>query len=249
MMLLLDSDDDHSVHKAAYQWADPARGRVTTDPTPHTTSPAYLALDALRAMVRSGFSRPEAERMSTEPAWRAVTRWTLVCDLREAIVLRAHCLTVERLRRLGAWCDATGIRLTLLAHVPEQADEQRLRMRLQDAGLTDVMTLRGTPAIIDAIGPAASGRRYGRPHMIMLIRCPRCPAARWQPSARTAGAARMRPTSPTPTASTAPATPPPAPGWPARWRPSRPQLRSPSPPGRAHGLQPPGDQGFAAWPA
>lgn len=107
--LLLDSDDDHAVHKAAYQWADPARGRVTTE------------------------------------------------------VLRAHRLAVERLRRLGAWRDATGIRLTLLAHVPEQADEQSLRMRLQDAGLTDVMTVRGTPAVLDAIGPAASGRRYGPP--------------------------------------------------------------------------------------
>ncbi|WP_251077019.1 hypothetical protein [Streptomyces benahoarensis] len=62
--LLLDGDDDHAVHQAAYQWADPARGRVTVDPTPHTTSPAYLALDVLRAMGRDGFSCPDAERMS-----------------------------------------------------------------------------------------------------------------------------------------------------------------------------------------
>ncbi|MEV8457747.1 hypothetical protein AB0467_35035 [Streptomyces sp. NPDC052095] len=68
--LLLDSDDDHAVHRAAYQWADPARGRIAVDPTPHTTSPAYLALDVLRAMGRDGFLRPEAERMSTDPAWR-----------------------------------------------------------------------------------------------------------------------------------------------------------------------------------
>ncbi|MER6105155.1 hypothetical protein ABT115_23265 [Streptomyces sp. NPDC001832] len=68
--LLLDGDDDHAVHRAAYQRADPARGRITVDPTPHTTSLAYLALDLLRARGRHRFSRPEAERMSTDPAWK-----------------------------------------------------------------------------------------------------------------------------------------------------------------------------------
>ncbi|MFD8111051.1 MULTISPECIES: carboxymuconolactone decarboxylase family protein [Streptomyces griseus group] len=161
--LLLDGDDDHTVHRAAYQWADPARGRITVDPTPYTTSPAYLALDVLRAMGRDGFSRPEAERMSTDPAWRAVTCWTLATDVHEAIVLRAHRLTVERLRRLAAWRADTGIRLTLLAHIPEPADEQRLREHLTAAGLVDVVTERGTAAVLGAIGPAATGRHYGPP--------------------------------------------------------------------------------------
>ncbi|MEV1067013.1 hypothetical protein [Streptomyces sp. NPDC050263] len=161
--LLLDGDDDHAVHRAAYQWADPARGRITVDPTPHTTSPAYLALDVLRAMGRDGFSRPEAERMSTDPAWRAVTCWTLVTDVHEVIVLRAHRLTVERLRRLAAWRADTGIRLTLLAHIPEPADEQRLREHLTAAHLVDVVTVRGTAAVLGAIGPAAVGRRIGPP--------------------------------------------------------------------------------------
>ncbi|WP_240677598.1 carboxymuconolactone decarboxylase family protein [Actinacidiphila soli] len=162
--LLLDGDDDHAVHRAAYQWADPARGRVTVDPTPHTTSPAYLALDVLRAMGRDGFSREGAERMSTDPAWRAVTCWTLATDVHEAIVLRAHRLTVERLRRLAAWRADTGIRLTLLAHAPEQADFQRLLEHLTAVGLVDVVTVRGAAAVlVEAIGPAAAGRRSGPP--------------------------------------------------------------------------------------
>ena len=161
--LLLDGDDDHAVHQTAYQWADPARGRITVDPTPHTTSPAYLALDVLRAMGRDGYSRPEAERMSTDPAWRAVTCWTLATNVHEAIVLRAHRLTVERLRRLAAWRAETGIRLTLLAHAPERADEQRLLEHLTAAELVNVVTVTGTAAILDAIGPAAAGRRSGPP--------------------------------------------------------------------------------------
>jgi hypothetical protein len=161
--LLLDGDDDQAVHRAAYQWADPARGRITVDPTPHTTSPAYLALDVLRAMGRDTFARPEAERMSTDPAWRAVTCWTLACGLDEVIVLRAHRLTTERLRRLSAWRADTGIRLTLLAHTPERDDEQRLLEHLTAAHLVDVATVRGTAAVLEAIGPAATGRRYGPP--------------------------------------------------------------------------------------
>jgi len=178
--LLLDSDDDHAVHRAAYQWADPARGRITADPTPHTTSPAYLALDVLRAMGRDGFSREGAERMSTDPAWRAVTCWTLATSVHEAIVLRAHRLTVERLRRLAAWRADTGIRLTLLAHAPERDDEQRLREHLTAVGLVDVVTARGPAAVLDEIGPAATGRRFGPPphdHAYPLPTVPRSSVA------------------------------------------------------------------------
>jgi hypothetical protein len=174
--LLLDGDDDHAVHRAAYQWADPARGRITVDPTPHTTSPAYLALDVLRAMGRDGFSRPEAERMSTDPAWRAVTCWTLACGLDEVIVLRAHRLTTERLRRLAAWRSDTGIRLALLAHTPEQTDFQRLLEHLTAAHLVDAATVRGTAAVLGAIGLAAVGRRIGPPprdHVYPLPTVPR----------------------------------------------------------------------------
>ncbi|WOP38533.1 hypothetical protein RKE32_34505 [Streptomyces sp. Li-HN-5-13] len=163
MRLLLDGDDDQAVHRAAYRWADPARGRITVDPTPHTTSPAYLALDILRAMGRDTFSRPDAERMSTDPAWRAVICWTLACGLDEVIVLRAHRLTTERLRRLAAWRADTGIRLTLLAHTPEQADFQRLLEHLTAAELVDVVTVTGTAAVLEAIGPAATGRSSGPP--------------------------------------------------------------------------------------
>lgn len=173
--LLLDRDDDHAVLKAAYRRSDPARGRITADPTPYTSSPAYLALDLLRALDRGGFSRPGAERMSTDPSWRAVTCWTLATGLREAIVLRAHLLTSERLGRLAAWRAATGIRLVLIAHTPRHTDEQRLRKRLTDAGLTNLRTLRGTEALLEAIGPAATGRRFGPPPPDHAYRLPMLP--------------------------------------------------------------------------
>ncbi|MGW0827191.1 hypothetical protein [Streptomyces sp. NPDC002845] len=163
MRLLLDGEDASAVHRAACQWADAARGRITADPTPHTTSPAYLALDVLRAMGRLGFSREGAERMSTDPAWRAVTCWSLAADVREVIVLRAHRLTVERLRRLAAWRAETGIRLALLAHAPQLADIRRLTEHLAAARLTDVVHVKGTAAILGAIGPAAADRRTGPP--------------------------------------------------------------------------------------
>ena len=163
VMLLLDARDDRAIHHAAYQRAHPARGRITADPTPHTNSLAYLALDLLRAMDRDSFSRPDAERMSTDPAWRAVTCWTLTTGIEEAIVLRAHCLTAERLKRLATWRAETGVRLTLIAHAPTPDDEQRLRERLTAAELTDLVSARGTDVILNAIGPAATGRRYGPP--------------------------------------------------------------------------------------
>ncbi|MDX2846784.1 hypothetical protein PV377_49195, partial [Streptomyces ipomoeae] len=93
----------------------------------------------------------------------AVTCWTLATDMHEAIVLRAHRLTVERLRRLAAWRADTGIRLTLLAHIPEPTDEQRLREHLTAAHLVDVVTVRDMAAVLGAIGPAAVGRRIGPP--------------------------------------------------------------------------------------
>ncbi|MFH8224738.1 hypothetical protein ACH4C2_37015 [Streptomyces sp. NPDC018057] len=184
--LLLDADDDRAVHRAACQWADAARGKIITDPTPNTTSPAYLALDVLRAMGRLGFSREGAERMSTDPAWRAVTCWSLAAGVREVIVLRAHRLTVERLRRLAAWRTEAGIRLTLVAHAPQPADVRRLREHLTSAALTDVACVTGTAAVLDAIGPAAVGRRSGPPppdHVHPLPAPPRASVAAFRAQA------------------------------------------------------------------
>ncbi|WP_107068046.1 hypothetical protein [Streptomyces sp. CT34] len=163
MRLLLDTDDDRTVHRAACAWADAARGKITADPTPNTTSPAYLALDVLRAMGRAGFSHQGAERMSTDPAWRAVTCWSLATGIREVIVLRAHRLTVERLRRLAAWRTETNIRLTLVAHAPEGADVRRLVEHLAAAQLTDMVHVGGTVEVLAAIGPAATDRLTGPP--------------------------------------------------------------------------------------
>ncbi|MDC2951856.1 hypothetical protein [Streptomyces heilongjiangensis] len=175
--LLLDTDDDRMVHRAACQWADAVRGKITADPTPHTTSPAYLALDVLRAMGRAGFSREGAERMSTDPAWRAVTCWSLATGVREVIVLRAHRLTIERLRRLAAWRAETGILLTLVAHVPQPDDIRRLMEHLAAARLTDVVHVRGTAAILGAIGPAAADRRTGPPPLDHAHPLPALPRA------------------------------------------------------------------------
>ncbi|MFD9795493.1 hypothetical protein ACFWXK_31590 [Streptomyces sp. NPDC059070] len=161
--LLLDASDDCTIHHAAHQRAHPEGGRITTDPTPHTNSLAYLALDLLRAMGRDSFARPDAERMSTDAAWRAVTCWTVTTGLTQAIVLRAHRLTPERLRRLAVWRAETGIRLTLIAHTPAAADEQRLQERLIAAGLSSLLAVRGTDAVVNAIGPPAVQRRPGPP--------------------------------------------------------------------------------------
>ncbi|WP_203645064.1 hypothetical protein [Streptomyces sp. SID14478] len=152
VLLLLDEGDDHAIHHAAHRRAHPRGGCITTDPTPHTNSLAYLALDLLRAMGRDSFVHPDAERMSTDAAWRAVTCWTLTTGLKEAIVLRAHRLTPERLRRLAAWRAETGIRLVLIAHTPHQAAEQRLHERLTAARFTDLRTITGTLAIARTIG-------------------------------------------------------------------------------------------------
>ncbi|MEU5052052.1 hypothetical protein [Streptomyces sp. NPDC021096] len=161
--LLLDAGDDRTIHHAAHQRADPQGGCITADPTPHTNSLAYLALDLLRAMGRDSFTCPDAERMSTDAAWRAVTCWTLTTGLKQAIVLRAHRLTPERLARLATWRADTGIRLTLVAHTPTEATEYRLRARLAAAGLADPHPVSGTPAILDAIGPSTPGRRHRPP--------------------------------------------------------------------------------------
>ncbi|KKZ69954.1 hypothetical protein [Streptomyces showdoensis] len=172
--LLLDTDDDHAVDRSAHQWADPARRRITVEPTPHTTSPAHLALDVLRAMGREGYFRPEAERMSTNPAWRAVTCWTLTTGIRDVIVLRAHRLSAERLRRLAVWVAQTGIRLTLLAHTPQRDGERSLLEHLTAAGLDPQVAARGTTCVLDAIGPAA-GRRTGSPPHDHTYRLPPLP--------------------------------------------------------------------------
>ncbi|MEU9850078.1 hypothetical protein [Streptomyces sp. NPDC047985] len=178
--LLLDMGDDRAVHHTAHQRAESRSGRITTDPTPHTNSLAYLALDLLRAMGRDSFARPDAERMSTDAAWRAVTCWTLTTGLEEAIVLRAHRLTPERLGRLATWRAETGIRLVLIAHTPTPADEQQLRERLTTAQLTTLPAVRGTDAIMNAIGPPATRRRHGPPpsdHVHPLPDLPRSAAA------------------------------------------------------------------------
>ncbi|MFD7498011.1 hypothetical protein ACFV8T_37665 [Streptomyces sp. NPDC059832] len=185
--LLLDSSDDHAVHHAAHQRTHPSSGCITTDPTPHTNSLAYLALDLLRAMGRDSFARPDAERMSTDAAWRAVTCWTLTTGIKEAIVLRAHHLTPERLGRLATWRTETGIHLILIGHTPTPADEQRLRERLINAELAGLPAVRGTDAIVNAIGPPATRRHHSPPppdHVHPLPDLPRSDAATFLPECR-----------------------------------------------------------------
>jgi hypothetical protein len=173
--LLLDPGDDHAIHHAAHQRAHPEGGRITTDPTPHTNSLAYLALDLLCAMGRDSFARPDAERMATDAAWRAVTCWTLTTGIKEAIMLRAHRLTPERLNRLATWRAETGIRLILVAHPPTEAAELRLRTRLAAASLTDLRTVSGALTILDAVSPPAPGRRPGPPPSDHVHRLPSLP--------------------------------------------------------------------------
>ncbi|MGY3056266.1 hypothetical protein ACVWZD_008753 [Streptomyces sp. TE3672] len=185
--LLLDASDDHAIHHAAHQRTHPSSGCITTHPTPHTNSLAYLALDLLRAMGRDSFARPDAERMSTEAAWRAVTCWTLTTGIEEAIVLRAHRLTPERLGRLATWRAETGIRLILIAYTPTEAAEQRLRTRLTAVHLTELRAVSGTPAILDTIGSPATNRRQDPPpsdHVYPLPNLPRSDAVAFRDECR-----------------------------------------------------------------
>ncbi|MFJ8608073.1 hypothetical protein ACIRH0_12855 [Streptomyces sp. NPDC093675] len=156
--LLLDPDDCRTLHQTALLRSDPTRGRITTDPTPHTNSAADLAHDLLHAMGRDGTDHPRSHRMPTNTAWRAVTCWTLTTGLQEVIVLRAHRLTTQRLQRLAAWRAQTGIRLVLLAHAPTPDHEQRLQQRLTLTGLAALTVRRGTHAVSSALRPATTGR-------------------------------------------------------------------------------------------
>ncbi|MGW4935142.1 hypothetical protein ACWEQH_19290 [Streptomyces sp. NPDC004166] len=160
--LLLDPDDCHTLLQAALRRTDPTRGQITTDPTPHTNSAADLAHDLLHAMGRDGSDRPRNQRMPTNAAWRAVTCWTLATGLQEAVVLRAHRLTAQRLQRLAAWREHTGIHLALLAYTPTPSHEQRLLQRLALAGLTDLTIVRGTHAVSRTLEPATTGRLYAQ---------------------------------------------------------------------------------------
>lgn len=175
--LLVDPDDDRACHVAAHRNADPRAGRILVDPTPHTRSLGHLALDVLGAMGRDSFHRDQGERLSTDPAWRAVTCWTLTSDLHQVTIARAHLLTDERLTRLATWRADTGIHLRLLAHLDQGADTGAFQLRLNAAGFDQTCsTVHGTAAVIAAIGSPATGRRHGPPgpdhaHPLPMLPC------------------------------------------------------------------------------
>ncbi|MFJ1839982.1 hypothetical protein ACIOJ9_39785 [Streptomyces sp. NPDC088175] len=194
VLLLLDAGDDHAIHHAAHQRARPERGCITADPTPHTNSLAYLALDLLRAMGRDSFTRPDAERMSTDAAWRAVTCWTLTTGLKQAIVLRAHRLTLERLARLATWrAWPPGAPRPASASSSSPTPPPRPPSTACGHALPPPASPIHTPSPAPPPSWTPSARPIqadatARPRPITSLRCPTCPMATPPPSSRSADA-------------------------------------------------------------
>ncbi|WP_326647282.1 MULTISPECIES: hypothetical protein [unclassified Streptomyces] len=102
--LLLDTHDDRTIHAAAYQRARPDRGRITTDPTPHTSSLAYLALDLLRAMGRDSLS---AGRRASRHGPRLVQ--AVLVPIRNAVFMNSLAVSGNlQLGRPGGSCLSEG---------------------------------------------------------------------------------------------------------------------------------------------
>ncbi|MFG2697200.1 hypothetical protein [Kitasatospora sp. NPDC048407] len=161
--LVLDRADDHALGVAARMSANPERGRLTVDPTPHTSSSSYLARDILHAMGRSGVLLPGSEKLEAGPAWRSITAWIRVSGPHRITVLRAHLLTPERLDRLADLREQTACHLVLIAATPHARDVRQLTVRLKEAGLAgDLQQITDTTEAISLLGPP-SQRRWGPP--------------------------------------------------------------------------------------
>jgi hypothetical protein len=131
--LICDPDDDATRTRSALAAHDPAAGYVAVDAPPGST--ARMARDILRALDVTGHLATASPRLATEPAWRAVTCWMDVLEIRRLTVLRAHLLTPPRMRRLAVLRERTGISLVLHAHAATDPAARRLRTLLQRRGL------------------------------------------------------------------------------------------------------------------
>ncbi|MEU2674672.1 hypothetical protein ABZ622_38720 [Streptomyces sp. NPDC007164] len=135
--LITDTADDAALARAARRWSNPRDGRVTVDPTPATVTSAFLARDILAALGRTAYVPTRGPVITAAHAWRAVACWTVVDNIRQLAVLRAHLLTPERAEQLSVLCELTGIRLVLMASGTTTGEATRLHRDLAEAGLAD----------------------------------------------------------------------------------------------------------------
>ncbi|MFD7527437.1 hypothetical protein ACFV8E_07425 [Streptomyces sp. NPDC059849] len=135
LALITDVVDDVALARAARCWANPHDGRITVDPTPATSTSAFLARDILAALGRTAYVPTHGRVITAQPAWRAASCWITIDDIRQMAVLRAHLLTPERAEQLSALRKVTGIRLILVASGATAGECARLKAHLAEAGL------------------------------------------------------------------------------------------------------------------
>jgi hypothetical protein len=133
--LITDTADDAALARAARRWSNPRDGRITVDPTPATVTSAFLARDILAALGRTAYAPTRGPVITAAPAWRAVACWTVLDNIRQLAVLRAHLLTPERAEQLLLLRELTGIRLVLTASGTATGEATRLHRDLAEAGL------------------------------------------------------------------------------------------------------------------
>lgn len=131
--LVCDPDDNAAWPRSALAASSPATGHIAVDSVPGSS--ARLARDILRALDVTGHRATLSPRLATEPAWRAVTCWTDLLEIRQLAILCAHLLTPPRIRRLALLREKTGICLVLFAHCTTEHAARRLLALLKSNGL------------------------------------------------------------------------------------------------------------------
>ncbi|QKW25964.1 hypothetical protein HUT11_35125 [Streptomyces seoulensis] len=146
--LITDAADDVALARAARRWSNPRAGRITIDPTPATSTSTFLARDILAALGRTAYVPIHGPVITAAPAWRTVACWTVVDNIRQLAVLRAHLLTPERAEQLSALRELTGIRLMLMASGATTGEATRLQTHLAHAGLAGELEHLDAPAAL-----------------------------------------------------------------------------------------------------
>lgn len=119
--VITDKDDHPAWTTAAHAAHDPARGRLTIDPSPANGAAAALAHDLLYALGKRLPADGDTYGTwadSQHHAWDAVAAWILAHHIGHLIVCRTDRLTHARQKQLLALRERSGIRLTLLWHRP-----------------------------------------------------------------------------------------------------------------------------------
>ncbi|MEV0498085.1 hypothetical protein AB0I84_10840 [Streptomyces spectabilis] len=193
LTLITDTADDVALARAARCWANPRGGRITVDPTPATLTSAFLARDILAALGRTAYAPTSGRVITAQPAWRAVACWTVVDNIHQLAVLRAHLLTPDRAEQLSVLRELTGIRLILMASGATAGESARLKAYLAEAGLAGELEHLDAPAALSLFTQGAAPRpNPSRPRPVR----PRTSTTRFSGAAPACGAPPARRTSP-----------------------------------------------------